>query len=428
MSRAEHRRAVVARTRLQLARARGSLIVLAVGLALAAASAVVLVGLLSGGSPLAERQTVRVAVDDAKSVVPGKNEVRWAGVVVGRITGAELEGGKPVLTAEIETGKGRRLHRDARLRLRPQTALNDMYLDVVDGGTPRAGRLDGDQVLDAGRTQTTVDVAEVLNVFSADVRDRLEQALEELAIGLPDRGAQLRSAFAELVPFVRAAHRIGRVVERRDRVTRRLVSRTKVILDELARRDGDVRALVQHADGAFGALAARRQDLDRTLGDLPPTLRRLETSFALLHDTLDEVRPALRALRPAARALPGGLDGLDRLVAELRPALTAFAPAIPALRPLARDLAPASRSLETAFVRLAPQVPRVDRVTAQVSRCKREVQKFFAWSMSVFKFGSRGFDATSPRGALIFGADALTDGNDPNLVPVIGCADGRPPR
>lgn len=428
MTRSEHRRAVVARTRLQLARARRSLIVLTVGLALAAGSAAALVSLLSGGSPLADRQTVRVAVDNAKSVVPGKNEVRWAGVVVGRITDAKLERGRPVLTAQIEADKGRRLHRDARLRLRPQTALNDMFLDVVDGGTPAAGRLEADQVLDAGRTQTTADVAEVLNVFSTDVRDRLEQALDELAVGLPDRGAQLRSAFVELVPFVRAAHRIGRVVERRDRVTRRLVGRTKVILDELARRDGDVRALVRRADGTFGALAARREDLDRTLGDLPPTLSRLQRSFARLDGTLGEVRPALRALRPAARALPRGLDGLDALARDLRPALSALAPAIPALRPLARDLAPTAGSLQEAFERLAPQLPRADRVTQQASRCKRELQKFFAWTMSVFKFGSRGFNGSSPRGALITGADALTDGDDPNLVPVIGCADGRPPR
>lgn len=428
MSRSEHRRAVLARTRHQLGHARGSLIVLTIGLALAAASAAVLVSLLSGGSPLADRQTVRVAVDNAKSVVPGKNEVRWAGVVVGRITEAKLERGRPVLTVQIEADKGRRMYRNARLRLRPQTALNDMFLDVVDGGTPAAGTLKPDQILDAGRTSTTVDVAEVLNVFSTDVRDRLEQALDELAVGLPDRGAQLRSAFVELVPFVRAAHRIGRLVERRDRVTRRLVSRTRVILDELARRDRDVRALVHRADGTFGAMASRRADIDRTLEDLPPTLSRLQRSFARLDGTLNDVRPALRALRPAARALPRGLDGLDGLARDLRPTLAALAPAIPALRPLARDLAPTAGSLQDAFESLAPQLPRVDRAAQQVSRCKREVQKFFAWTMSVFKFGSRGFNGSSPRGALITGADAATDGNDPNLVPVIGCADGRPPR
>jgi ABC-type transporter Mla subunit MlaD len=296
-----------------------------------------------------------------------------------------------------------------------------MYLDIVDGGTPRAGELRDDEVLDAGRTAVTVDVAEVLNVFSVDVRDRLEQALDELAVGLPDGGAQLRSAFAELVPFVRAADRVGDVIARRDRAARRLVNRTRLITDELARRDDAVTRLVRDAGGTLRTLGDRRDDLDRTLTALPPTLDRMHRSFATLESTLGEARPALAALRPAVRELPSGLRALTALSGSLGPALTAAGPAVTALRPLARDLAPTSASLGTAFARLEPQVPRVDRLTAQVSRCEREVQKFFAWTLSVFKFGNRSLLTTSPRGLLMPAA-----GDAGELVPVESCVDGSP--
>lgn len=421
------RRHLLHAVRHQLRRAGRAPLVVAAGVAGGIVSAVVLAGLLSGGSPLDDRRTFRVAVDDAKSVAPGKNEVRWAGVVVGRITDATLENGRAVLTAEIKEDGTRPLHRDAELRLRPQTALNDMFLDVVDPGTGRAPLLTGDEPLDIGRTQTPVDVAEVLNAFSVDVRDRLEQTLDELSVGLPDRGAQLRSAFVALVPFIRASDRIGRVIARRDAATRRLVSRSADITDELSRRDAAVRGLVRRASATFSALAARRTALDGTFEELPPTLSQARSSFARLDATLAEVRPALKDLRPTAAALPSGLRGLDGLAGDLRPALSALAPALPALSPLARDLAPTAASLRSAFAALEPQLLRLDRISQQLVRCETPVQKFFAWTMSVFKFGSRGLNGSSPRGAFIASPEDATSSGD-SLVPTRGCADGQVPR
>jgi ABC-type transporter Mla subunit MlaD len=56
--------------RLQLRRARVSAVIVAVGGALAVACAVVLLSQLSGGSPLGDKTTLRVAVDSAKGGSP----------------------------------------------------------------------------------------------------------------------------------------------------------------------------------------------------------------------------------------------------------------------------------------------------------------------------------------------------------------------
>jgi hypothetical protein len=152
----------------------------------------------------------------------------------------------------------------------------------------------------------------------------------------------------------------------------------------------------------------------------------MHASFGRLRGTLGETRPALEALRPAARALPAGLTSLRSVFRRADPALTALRPAIRTLTPLARDLAPTARSLAGAFERLEPQMPRLDRITAKLSSCEREVQKFFAWTMSVFKFGNRSNLTSSPRGVLVAGPAEVTNGADPNLAPVTSCADGRP--
>ena len=67
-------------------------------------------------------------------------------------------------------------------------------------------------------------------------------------------------------------------------------------------------------------------------------------------------------------------------------------------------------------------------MAAKITPCERRLQKFFAWTMSVLKFGNRSDLTASPRGALVQSVGDATNGADPNLVPVVNCADGRPTR
>jgi virulence factor Mce-like protein len=420
-----------ARMRRELERARRPALVTLLAAVLAVAAFGVLLGRMNVELPWQDRLTVRVAVDDAKSVIPGRNEVRWAGVVVGRITAVDLHDGRPVLTASIDAGKGGGpLHRDATLRLRPQTALNDMYLDIERSGTPAAGRVSDGEVLDAARTRTPVDIAEVLGTFDEDTALRFSSLLDELGRGLPDGGAQLRSAFSAAVPWLREQRRVASVLTERKGLVSRLVRNTRLLTDELARRDDDLARLVDSGAGTFEETAASREAIDGFLRELPPTMTRLRGSFAELRTTLAVARPALAALRPAARALPAGLGALEEFATTARPALRALRSPVADLVPLARDLAPTAIALDRALHRTAPQVPRVDRITEKVTRCELPLQKFFAWTMSTMKLGNASNRSASPRGTLVVSAaDGATQAApDPNLRGAIGCADGRPPK
>jgi len=428
--RAAHRRALRGRLGLELRRARVPAIITAIGLGLAVASLVALVAQENIHLPGQQQYVFEVAVDDAKGVVAKRNEVRWAGVVVGRITKSELRDGKPVLTAEIDPGKagGGRLYHDARLRLRPQTALNDLFLDVESRGHRNAGELRSGEVLDAARTRTPIDVAEVLNTFKPTNRTLLLTALTEFGRGLDDNGAQLRDAFAQLVPLLRAQRGIVETFAARRGIVRRLVSNSRLLTDELARREQDVRGLVR--DGATTLRASGGEDdaVERTIEGLAPTFTQMEASLTRLRGTLAEVRPALRALRPTAHALPGGLAALRSFSLEATPALRALRAPVRTLTPLARDLAPTSAALADAFARLEPQAPRLDRITQKVVPCEKAVGKFFAYTLSTFKYGNRSNHSSSPRGELVENPGDVT-GNvtaDPTMIKTIGCADGKP--
>lgn len=418
------------RLRLELRRAAVPLTVVVVGLVAALIGAYSIVSRTNIAANDGERQVLRVSVTDAQGVVPGRNEVRWAGVVVGRVSDVELDGRRAVLTLEVDRDRagGRRVHRDARLALRPQTLLQDMYVDIERSGTPRAGAATGDDVLDAQRTRTPVAMADVLNVFDEPVAERLQTLLAELSVGLDDGGAQLREGFAAFVPLLESQQRLTEIVARRERTVARLIRTSGLLFDELGRREADITSLVEAGADALGATAARAPELRRTLLELPPTLATLRSSMVGLRTASDRLRPAITALRPVTRELPEGLAAVRELAVTATPALRTARTPVRRLRPLAADLAPVARDLEGAFAGLAPQAPRLDRITAALARCERFVPKFFAWTSSVLKWGAEGTPNASARGDAVITPSVPTGTKDPALEPVIGCADGRGPR
>jgi virulence factor Mce-like protein len=389
------------RLALEIRRARGGFIALLVLILLAVGAGAVIANGLRLNMPWADTYTARVAVDDAKGVVAGKQQVRISGLPVGKIDKAELVNGRPVLTITIK-GKYAPLYRDARLRLRPKTPLADLYLNVEERGHESAGKLEEGQILAAERTRAPVDIGKVLNAFNANTRDRMEQAIDALGRALPDRGDEFRAALVELAPFLNAAQRLTKVTAERRGHTRRLVHNFRLMMEELGRRDKALQRLVTGGAQTFTELAEAEAPLSRLIADFPPTLRRLQPAFAALRASADELDPAFDELQSSAKALPGGLAALREFGNEAEPALRALRSPLPSLSSLVRALAPTAAGLDGAFARLRPTAPRLDRITATIVPCEFAVQKFFHNTLSLMKFyDSRGMIA---RGQTVDGA------------------------
>jgi virulence factor Mce-like protein len=399
---------------LEIRRARGGFLALIALIALAVGAAVIIGNGLRLNLPWQSTYTAKIAVDDAKGVAPGKQQVRISGLPVGKISKAELIDGHPVLTITLK-GKYAPLYRDARLRLRPKTPLDDLYLNVESRGHKSAGKLGGSDILAAERTRTPVDIGRVLNTFNADTRTRMEQAIDALGRGLPDHGADFRATLVKLAPFLYSAQRLTHETAIRRGATRRLIHNFGLMTAELGRRDTQLRRLVRGGASTFTSLAQSDRQLSQLLVDFPPTLRQLQSSFAVLRSTADELDPAFDALQPAARALPAGLEALRQFSVDARPGLAALRKPLPALSSLVRQLAPTSSSLAQSFDSLSPTAPRLDRITAAVVPCELAVEKFFANTLSLMKFSdSRG---GIPRGQTV-------DGAGPNQSATKSCAPG----
>jgi virulence factor Mce-like protein len=407
------------RLRLELHRALGPFAIFAVTAAVALTCAAIIlrnihVHFLGSGTRVAH-----VAVDNAKGIVPGKQEVRWAGVVVGKMTGVKLDAGKPVVSIEYDSKYGP-LFRDARVRLRPQTVLDDMYLDIESGGHRQAGAL-GDAVLPADRTRVPVDISQVLDIFNSDTRMRMKEAIDQLGRGLSDRGAQLRAAFAAIAPFLHDAELLTREFARRRGLTSSLVHEFRTIVDELGARDRELTQLVSAGDATLSQLGNRAPAVEDLIAQLAPSFAQLRSSLGRLEGTLAAVDPALTALQPVAGALPAGMQALRRFSTDAQPALRALEPPVGSLSTLSGELRPAAASLSNAFAQLEPQAPAYDRITTKLLSCAPTLDKFFAWTQSVLKFGDA--NGTYPRGNGVQSASTYVPSQrDPVLTPHGGCA------
>lgn len=327
----------------------------------------------------------KAAFADVKGVTPGAQRVKIAGVQAGVVSDSKVVDGRPVLTIKLDKDKGP-IYKDAKLRLRPLTPLQDMYVTIEDRGTKAAGELGEDDVLAASRTVSPVDISRVLNEFPQATRQRLQTLLDQFGNGLEGRGDDLHQAFVELAPFLQAADRTASIVAERKTQMARLVTNLGRITDALAGRDRRLARLVRTGNSTLAELAQADGQLDATLKEIPPTLTTMRSAFAKLRLAQDDLDPALEDLRPVAAELEDGLQALEQVGRDATPALRALKPALSDLQPLANDLRPTSDALAGAFRQFRPQGERYDRITSQIPPCFDQVGNFFNDTLSVLKF------------------------------------------
>jgi virulence factor Mce-like protein len=343
---------------------------------------------LAGTKPWDSYTKYRVAFTDAKGIIPGSTTVRIAGVNVGTVTGSQLVDGRPVLTISLES-RYAPMYRDASLRIRPVTALEDMYVDISSRGDKNAGVLQGNAILPATQTTSPVEVGQVLDTFGVDTRARLATLLDQLGAGLSDGGTKLRASFEAIAPFLVVANRMSSALAQRHVELAQLVHNFGGLSQELALRDTELSGFVRNADATLAALANNNAPFAATIQQLPPTLAEMSSAFTKLRVAEGALDPALRSLQPVAQALPSGLDALSQFSQDATPALNALRPAVTQLRPLAQVLEPTSKALAGAFGQLRSEAPQLDRMTALAAKpaCLTYVGQFLNRVISLTKFG-----------------------------------------
>jgi phospholipid/cholesterol/gamma-HCH transport system substrate-binding protein len=262
--------------------------------------------LIGGGS------TYAAAFTEAAGLRPG-DEVRVAGVKVGKVTAVGLDRDHVRVRFRI---KDAWLGDQTAAAIKIKTLLGSKYLALEPAGDRALAR--GGEI-PLSRTTSPYDVLEAFAGLTRTV-DAIDTG--QLAKSFETLAATFRGTPEEVRGSLRGLSALSRTVASRDALLRQLLSRTKTVTAVLAARSGDLTTLVADANRLLTEVRNRRAVISALLADTSALAIQLS---GLVADNRARLRPALSELHGVLDVLRRNQANLDRSLALLAPFVRVFA-------------------------------------------------------------------------------------------------------
>ncbi|WP_031170312.1 MCE family protein [Streptomyces durhamensis] len=257
-------------------------------------------------------RTYSAAFTEAGGLKPG-DEVRIAGVKVGKVEDVDLDGDHVKVTFKVKgdprfgTGTG--------ASIRVKTILGAKYLALCPKGP---GQLKPGSEIPLGRTVAAYDVVQAFSDLTTTSEKvdtaRLAQALDTISTTFQDSPAEVRAS-------IKGLSRISRTVASRDKALSTLLRHANGTTGVLADRSEDFTALVKDGDKLFTEISKRRTAIHKLLKT--SAVLGIELS-GLVDDNNKEIGPALEGLKGVVQMLERNQSSLDRSVKLLAPYVRVF--------------------------------------------------------------------------------------------------------
>lgn len=306
--------------------------------------------------------TVSLKLDNASQLVPG-NRVKVGGVPVGSVESIELDTDRRALVKlSLTDGDLAPLHRgtSATVRTPALVGIANRYIALSPGPNSAPAIPDGGEI-SADRAKPSVDLDQIVNAFDAraqrDLRTLVRRGGDIFGKG---SASALNAGLRALNPALSQTDATLRQVVQEEAAFERLVVQGAGISSAVASRPADLEQLTSNAVGALGAIANRTDALDSALAQLPPTLRRANTTLVELRLLLRDARPTVRDARPVAPLLAAVLKRLGPVARRARPAVRRLRRTVRRPGPQ-NDLLDVLRELPTTAAAAVPAFHSADR-------------------------------------------------------------------
>ncbi|KOV85772.1 MCE family protein [Nocardia sp. NRRL S-836] len=249
---------------------------------------------------------------EAAGLVPG-NEVRVAGVKVGKVTKVRLNGDRVRVTFKVKDAwVGDR----TTAMIRIKTLLGQKFLALDPQGSQPLSP--GDPI-PKERTLAPYDVNEAFNGLATTVG---QIDTKQLA----DSFTVLSETFKNSPEHVRGAldglSALSKTISSRDEQLAKLLDNTRQLTKTLADRNAEFEKLLADGNLLLGELRKRRESIRAVLDGTRDLARELS---GLVTDNQNQLRPALDQLGRVTTILQRNQDNLDRSLALLAPFYRVFA-------------------------------------------------------------------------------------------------------
>ncbi|MGA8255220.1 MAG: MCE family protein [Nocardioides sp.] len=242
------------------------------------------------------------------------DEVRIAGVRVGKVEDVELDGDQVLVQFRVKTDSN--LGEDTGVAIRVKTLLGAMYLSVEPEGS---GELDDGATIPVERTSSPFDVVEA---FEGLAETSSEIDTDQLAASLTTLADLTRNTPEEFRAALDGVSRLAETVASRDDELNSLLKNLERVSTVLDDRDDDLITLMQDSDVLFEALIERRDQVHDLLVSTATLSRELT---ALVQQSRTDLKPALTKLKSVLDVLNKNEDNLDNSLRLMAPFYRVFA-------------------------------------------------------------------------------------------------------
>lgn len=242
------------------------------------------------------------------------DEVRIAGVRVGKVTGIELKGNR--VEVAFKVGTPSKFGQQTEANIKVKTLLGAMYLSLDPKGS---GQLAEDSTIPVARTSSPYDVVEAFSGL-ADRAERID--VGQLADSLDTLAALTRDTPAAFQGTLRGLSRLSATVASRNQQIGELLQNLDSVSSVLAARDDDIVALMKSSDVLLRALVVRRAAV-HTL--LVSTSRFSNELTLLVRQSRGDLKPALQQLQGVVNLLIKNQNNLDQSLRLMAPFYRVFA-------------------------------------------------------------------------------------------------------
>ena len=283
-------------------------------ISLAVIAAFMMVAFKAGDLPIiGGGDTYYAAFSEAGGLKPN-DEVRIAGVRVGKVKKVELAGDH--VKVEFQVDGSAKFGPETAAQIRVKTILGAMYLALIPEGS---GQMKEGAEIPVDRTKSPFDIVEVFQGLASRSKainsNRLAKALDTMADLTKNTPAEFQAA-------LKGVSALSANVAARDDQLNTLLQNLQKVSAVLGDRKGDIVALMRDGDKLFRALVARREAVHNIL----VATSQLSTQLSgLVHDSRQDLKPALDNLEKVVDLLNSNQENLDQSLRLMAPFYRVFA-------------------------------------------------------------------------------------------------------
>ena len=242
------------------------------------------------------------------------DEVRIAGVRVGKVEKIELAGDHVRVTFRVEGDAEFGTQTAAAIKVK--TLLGAMFIALQPAGE---GQLEEGSEIPVERTSSPYDVVEAFAGL-ADTAEEIDT--DQLAKSLTTLADLTRNTPEEFREALDGVSRLSATVASRDEQINELLGNLERVSTVLDERDQDIIALMEDSEVLFRSLVARREAIHRLLVSTSTLSRELT---ALVKQSRADLKPALTHLENVLDVLGKNEDNIDNSLRLMAPFYRVFA-------------------------------------------------------------------------------------------------------